>query len=218
MSDVFRQIADQFAAAAPLDLANFVLGVIGVWLMIRQRLAAFPVGLVAVSVQGILFYQQKYFADALLQVFFFVTLAWGWRHWVRDRGDAPELPVTRLTARGWLLTLGASVAVTAGWALTLGPWLGSVQPWRDAFIAAFSVTAQVLQVRKIFENWLLWIVVNVVAVQSYLSAVGAYTALLYLIYLGLAVAGLLAWRKAMASAVGRVTAPGDPGPGPQSAG
>ncbi len=197
MSDLLRHLATQFAEAALLDRANFVLGVIGVWLMIRRRLAAFPVGLVAVSVQGVLFYRQTYFADALLQVFFFVTLAWGWRLWVRDRGEAPELPVTRLSGRGWALMLIAGVAATAGWALTLGPWLGSVQPWRDAFIAAFSVAAQVLQVRRVFENWMIWIVVNTVAVQAYLSAVGAYTALLYLIYLGLAVAGLIAWRKAL---------------------
>ncbi len=99
MSDLLRHLATQFADASLLDRANFVLGVIGVWLMIRRRLAAFPVGLVAVSVQGVLFYRQTYFADALLQVFFFVTLAWGWRLWMRDRGEAPELPVTRIPSQ-----------------------------------------------------------------------------------------------------------------------
>jgi nicotinamide mononucleotide transporter len=68
-------------------------------------------------------------------------------------------------------------------------------PWRDAFIASFSVAAQVLQVRKNIENWPLWIVVNVVAIASYWSAELAYTAFLYAIYLGLAVLGWRAWRR-----------------------
>ena len=115
----------------------------------------------------------------------------------RDRGPAPELPVTRLSARGrgaWLL---AASAATVGWALLIGPWLQAVMPWRDAFIAAFSVAAQVLQVRKQIENWPLWVVVNLVAVASYATAALAYTAFLYALYLGLALAGWREWRRAM---------------------
>jgi nicotinamide mononucleotide transporter len=168
-----------------------------VWLMIRRSLWAFPVGLAAVTVQGVLFYQTHFPADATLQVFYFVTLAWGWRHWVRDRGTAPELPVTGLSTRGRVITLAAATAATVAWALTIGPWMHAAMPWRDAFIAAFSVAAQVLQVRKNIENWPLWIVVNLVAVASYGSAELAFTAFLYLIYLGLAVAGWREWRRAM---------------------
>jgi nicotinamide mononucleotide transporter len=73
-------------------------------------------------------------------------------------------------------------------------------PWRDAFIAAFSVAAQVLQVRKNLENWALWVVVNLVAVASYWSAELAFTACLYLVYLGLAFAGWWEWRKSFRAA------------------
>jgi len=70
-------------------------------------------------------------------------------------------------------------------------------PWRDAFIAAFSVAAQVLQARKNIENWPLWVVVNLVAIAAYWSADLAYTAFLYAVYLGLAVVGWVAWARAM---------------------
>ena len=93
---------------------------------------------------------------------------------------------------GIIALLVASVT-TVAWALTIGPWMNAAMPWRDAFIAAFSVAAQILQVRKNIENWPLWVVVNLVAVASYWSAELAFTAFLYLVYLGLAVAG---WRLA----------------------
>jgi nicotinamide mononucleotide transporter len=69
-------------------------------------------------------------------------------------------------------------------------------PWRDAFIAAFSVAAQVLQARKAIENWALWLVVNLVAITAYWTADLAYTALLYAVYFGLAVVGWRAWARA----------------------
>lgn len=200
MSAVWQNIRSGLTTASPLDQANLALGIIGVGLMIRRSLWAFPVGLGAVTVQGILFYQTHFPADAALQLFYFAALAWGWWHWVRDRGPAPELPVTRLSARGRALTiLGATVA-TAGWALTIGPWLKAAMPWRDAFIAAFSVAAQVLQVRKNIENWALWVVVNLVAVASYWSAELAFTAFLYAIYLLMALAGWWEWHKTFKAA------------------
>lgn len=186
--------------ATPLDQANLVLGLCGVGLMIRRSLWAFPVGLVAVSVQGVLFYRSQFPADALLQVFFFVTLAWGWWHWVKDRGAAPELPVTRLGALGRLAVFVCASIATAAWVLWVAPRIHSVMPWRDAFIAMFSVAAQVLQARKNIENWPVWTVVNLVAIASYWRAELAYTAFLYAIYLAMGLAGWLAWHRAMKGA------------------
>jgi len=197
LHEILRNIWAGLATATPLDQLNLALGVIGVWLMIRRTLWAFPVGLAAVSVQGVLFWQARFPADATLQAFYFAMLAWGWRHWVRDRGAAQELPILRLSARGWLLVLLGGGAATVLWALTIGRWMQAAMPWRDAFIAAFSVAAQWLQVRKNIENWLLWLVVNLVAIASYWNAALAYTAFLYAIYLGLGLAGWVEWHRTL---------------------
>ncbi len=200
MNGIVHNIWQGVATASPLDQANLVLGIVGVWLMIRRSLWAFPIGLVAVTVQGVLFWRSHFPADAALQVFYFWMLAWGWRHWVRDKGEAPELPITRLTTRARLITFGLAGAATAVWALTVGKWMGAAMPWRDAFIAWFSVAAQLLQVRKNLENWPLWVVVNLAAVVSYWSAELAYTAFLYAIYLVLGALGWIEWARAMKGA------------------
>lgn len=194
---ILRNIWAGLSSASLLDQINLVLGVVGVALMVKRKLWAFPVGLVAVTVQGVLFWRARFPADALLQVFFFVTLAWGWRHWVRDRGSAPELPVTTLSWRGRALVVASAAVAMAVWALTAGRWVGAVMPWRDAFIASFSVAAQILQARKQLENWPLWTAVNLVAIASYWSADLAYTAFLYAIYLVLGLLGWRAWWKAL---------------------
>ena len=203
MNEILRNIWTGLTSATALDQLNLALGVVGVWLMIRRRLAAFPVGLVAVTVQGVLFFRSRIYADAILQVFFFVALAWGWRHWVKDRGAAPELPVTRLGGRGCAVVALLATAATVVWALALVRWTDAVIPWRDAFVAAFSVAAQILQARKNVESWPAWVMVNAVAIPAYWSAALAYTAFLYLIYLGLAFEGWREWQRAVKGGVSR---------------
>jgi len=66
LNEAWQNIVQGLTTATPLDQANLVLGIIGVWLMIRRSLWAFPVGLVAVTVQGVLFFQSRYYADATL--------------------------------------------------------------------------------------------------------------------------------------------------------
>ncbi|MES1194645.1 MAG: nicotinamide mononucleotide transporter, partial [Opitutus sp.] len=68
MNEVWQNIRVGLTTASPLDQLNLVLGLLGVGLMIRRSLWAFPVGLAAVTVQGVLFYQSHFSADALLQV------------------------------------------------------------------------------------------------------------------------------------------------------
>ena len=197
MPAILHDIRLGLTTASPLDQVNLVLGIVGVWLMIRRSLWAFPVGLVAVSVQGVLFYRTRYYADATLQVFFFAALGYGWWHWVKDKGAAPELPVTRQTRGALLATIGLAGAGTVLWALVLRRYTDALMPFRDAFIAAFSVAAQVLQSRKQIENWPFWIVVNFVAVASYWLGGLYYTALLNAVYLVMAIGGWREWRRAM---------------------
>ena len=196
MGEIAQGIWAGLAGASLLDRVNLALGIAGVVLMVRRSLWAFPVGLVAVTVQGVLFFGAKFYADAALQIFFFGALGWGWWNWTRanDRGDGgrvKELPVTRLawSGRGWVGIL--VVMATVIWALAARRWTDAVMPWRDAFIAMAQVAGQVLQARKQIENWAFFTAANLVAIPAYFSAELAFTALLFGVYL---VLGLLGWR------------------------
>lgn len=194
---IFSDIFDGVMADGWLDPLNLFLGVAGVVLMIRRSLWAFPVGMLAVTVQGMLFWQWTFYADATLQIFFFGCLSYGWWHWLHPTGDTAELPVTTLGRRarmGWLL---AASVVTIGWGGWQANYTDAAMPFRDTFIASFSMASQVLQVRKQLENWIGWMLVNAVAVATYAAAGLVYTALLYAIFFGLALLGWRSWRRAL---------------------
>jgi nicotinamide mononucleotide transporter len=199
-NEILHNIWSGLAEASPLDRLNLALGVSGVWLMTRRSLWAFPVGLMAVTAQGVLFWRTKFYTDSALQVFFFTCLAYGWWHWTKHKGAAPELPVTRLAWRTRLIGLAGAGVLTVAWGRWLGANTDAPMPYRDAFIAAFSVLGQVWQVRKRVENWPVWALVNLVAVVSYWSATLAFTSFLYGVYLVLGLLGWIEWAKALRQA------------------
>ena len=197
METILRNIWLGLRTATLLDQINLLLGVLGVILMVRRTLWAFPVGLAAVTVQAVLFFRSRIYADAVLQGMFFVALAYGWWHWIHGRGNAPELPVTTLSWRNRLWTALAIAAASVAWALALKRWTDAIIPWRDASVAALQVGGQILQVRKKLENWALFTAANAIAIPAYFSADLAFTAFLFGIYLVLGIAGWRAWWRAL---------------------
>lgn len=180
------------------EIAGFLLGVVGVVLMIRQHLLAWPVGLVQVAIYAWVFYGSRLYSDAILQVIFFVLLVYGWIQWrrgVRDGQVRHELPVTSLTLSGKLICLGIGAVATGAWGEFMHRNTDAALPHWDAFILAFSMVAQWMQARKKIENWALWMAVNVVAIGVYFTKQLYLTAILYAVFLGLAVAGRLTWQR-----------------------
>ena len=180
------------------EIIGTVLGVIGVWLMIRQNVWTWPVGIVQVTVSAWVFYTAKLYSDAVLQVFFFVVQAYGWWHWVHASSNTRAvLPVTRLSARAIVVWVFLGAVASAAWGEMMRRNTDAELPHWDAFIFVFSVISQWLQARKQLENWAGWMIVNTVAVGVYWAKDLRLYAALYLVFLGLAVAGHIEWRRAL---------------------
>lgn len=195
MSELLHNIWAGITGASWLEQSATVLGLLGVWLTIRQSLWNFPVGLVQVTLSGIVFYEARLYADMKLQVFFFVVLAYGWWHWTRGGTETAPVRVTRLTRRGLAGCIVGAFAGTVLWGWYLRTHTDALMPYRDAFIASFSVLAQWLQARKKLENWATWILVNASAIVVYWLAGLHWFTVLYAVFLVMAVGGHYEWRK-----------------------
>lgn len=184
------------------EIIGTILGIIGVVLMIRQNVWGWPVGLVQVAVYAWVFFGAKLYSDAILQIFFFGIQAYGWWHWLRGTEDrhAP-LPVTRLRAAAVLGWIAAGAVATAVWGEFMHRTTDAALPHWDAFILMFSLISQWLQARKQLENWIGWMIVNVIAVGVYWVKDLRLTAGLYGIFFVLAVIGYGQWRRAMKGGV-----------------
>lgn len=200
MNEILRQIWSGLAAASALEQVATVLGFAGVWLMIRQHVWAFPVGLVQVAIFGWVCFGGRLYSETALQVMFFAALAYGWVHWTRGHDRAHPLPVTWLSAaaRGWW-TAGTLV-LWLGWGTVMHRGTDAALPYADGFVFAVSVASQWLQARKTMENWIGWMIANAVAVGVFWVKEYYWFAVLYAVFGLMAVAGFRAWRRSLPGA------------------
>lgn len=175
------------------------LGLVAVWLTVREKVAAWPIGAAMVALYVYIFASAKLYADAGLQVVYFVLQFYGWYQWLRGGTARSALQVSRAPTRVVLVCVGLGTAGTAGLGWLLAHHTDQALPYWDSGIAAFSLVAQWMLARKLIENWIFWFVIDIIAVGVYASRGLVATTLLYAVYIGLAVSGYRTWGAHLSS-------------------
>ncbi len=187
-----------------LELLGLASGLLCVWLLIRENVLTFPLGLIYAVITVVVVARAGLFADVLLNVYYVGMNGYGWYFWMRGGQQRRDADTTLLVAavprRQWLPLAAVIVLGTLfmGWYFATATQADL--PFPDSFTTVASFVAMWMSARKYIESWLLWFVIDVVQVVLYLVKSIPEYALLYLVYLGMAVAGWLAWRKHMVSA------------------
>lgn len=178
-----------------VEVTAFALALAMVGCNIREVHWGWPLAIASSVLYFFVFRDSKLYGDAALQIFFAVVALWGWFQWLRGkRGDGSALRVARLSRRGVVGTLAACAVLWPATGLFLKTYTDTDVPWWDAFPTAVSLVGQFLLGRKYIENWIVWIVVNIVSVGLF-AYKGLYlTMALYVIFIALSVVGWRAWR------------------------
>ena len=176
----------------PLELVSFILALLTVLLNIRQNHWAWLFSIAASATYAVVFFGARLYGDAGLQGVFIAASVWGWYLWLRGADGAP-LVVTRLPRGGWLWALLAWLLAFALLAGSLKAFTDTDVPFADGFLTAGSLVGQLLLARKKLENWYIWIAVDVLYVGLYVYKGLMLTAVLYAVFVALAVTGLRAW-------------------------
>jgi nicotinamide mononucleotide transporter len=178
------------------EVLGFATGLACVWLAAQKNVWNFPFGIANCALLLILFLDARLFADSGLQLVFIALNVRGWWQWARGV-ELREEPVTAASGRQLLRFTLYGLALSAALAAALAYARGSV-PVFDGLITGFSLLAQWLLNRKVLQNWLYWMAVDVVSIPVY-AYKGLYLiALLYLIFLLLCIEGYRVWRRQVA--------------------
>lgn len=183
-----------------LEALGFVFGVASVWLMTRENVWAWPLGLVNLAAYIVLFHEARLYADMGLQVVYVGLCLYGWHHWLRGGRDHGAPAVARAPRSALVLSMTLGTAGFFGLGTLLHALTDAALPFLDSALSAFSLVAQWLQTRKWVENWHVWLVVDAVYVGMYVSRRLYLTAALYAVFLVLAALGLRVWRARLAPA------------------
>jgi nicotinamide mononucleotide transporter len=164
-------------------------------LAIRQNAWCWFTSIVSSAIFLVIFARSGLPMQAWLQGFYIAMAVYGWRAWGRGVDQRGELPVSRrpLAWHAVAIALVCAVGLVNGaWAARSAP--GGVVPYLDSLTAWASVFTTWLVARKVLENWLYWIVIDLAAAVLYWSQGLALTALLFVAYALLAVRGYQEWQ------------------------
>lgn len=182
-----------------VEVIGFVSGGVAVWLTARQRISAWPVGLINVSAWGLLFLQSGLPADALLQVLYLALGIFGWWNWAHRGagGQSGSIAVTRLTKRSTQTCALALIALAATLYWFDSHFTTTDVPLADAVTTAISLVAVYLAARKVLESWWLWIIVDLLYIALYTHKELYLTAALQPLFIVMCIVGYKGWRKSL---------------------
>lgn len=178
-----------------LEASAAIIGFIATYLYMKQHLLAWPISLLMVTLYFVLFFQVHLYADMMTQFVFFILQLYGWYYWLYGGEDRTQCLISKLSLT-LACRLGAIVLVS-GVLLYIGLIYtpdAQMKAW-DALGAALSLVAQWMLGRKIIENWLAWLVADMIYLIMYLKLHLFFTATLYIGLIILAVFGYLSWEK-----------------------
>ncbi len=174
-------------ALAPTEAVAVVATAWSVWLLALNLAVGWWVGLVGVSAYGVVFVEQRLFAEVGLQVVYFVTSLQAIWIWLRGGERRAERPV-RHVPRAWVAPTAIALVASTGALVGLLTWARGAAPLLDALVTTLSLAAHVYLMLRLVESWHLWIAVDALAAPLYAWRGLYLSSALYVVL------GLLAWR------------------------
>ena len=203
-----------------IEAIGTVLGLLCIWYASQEKRFNFYFGLINVTLFAIIFYQIQLYANLLLQIFFWVMNVYGLYAWGRSSSEAENLKIRWLTLPQLALTIIGSLLAIALLALYINPFFNGLtiiavklmqlvvpnltlptlqadpDPLMDATVTVLSIVAMVQMTRKLVENWLLWVLIDLISIVLYAKQGVYFMALEYVLLTFIALNGSLAWIKA----------------------
>ena len=184
--------------AAP-EILSALLNVAYVVGMLRQRIWAWPAGLLGCLIGAWVMYQGALYAEVVLYLIYSAMAVYGWVTWSRLQNQSKSFVVKVFQGRRpWYFAMasGSVIAVTIGYVMS--EWTDNPRPYVDSAVFSFSVIATLWQIHKRLESWYLWIVINAVGVWLYLDRDLIYYMAYSVILFAMSVRGLREWRMMLA--------------------
>jgi len=188
---------NEFLTIHWLDILTTILGLFYIWLEYRASIWLWLFGIVMPALDIYLYWSHGLYGDAGMACYYTLAAVYGlavWK-WKKTSGGGESLPVTTMPRRLFLPVTACFLAVWAATYYILVAWTNSTVPLFDAFTNALSFVGLWALARKYVEQWLFWIVVDVVCCVLYVHKGIPFKAALYGLYVAIAVAGYFKWKK-----------------------
>lgn len=181
------------AKSSLVEILASIMGVMNVWLLSKEKVSNFIFGIITVILYLYIYYNTGLYALCVLAVFQIGFNIYGWYFWVKNAGEEDTVVTSGLTKRGSIIWLTIIIASWAVWGYVEINILHAQNAILDSLTAVLGLIAQYWLSKKLYENWILWIVSNIAFMIIYILN-GYYVMLiLVIIQLVLSISGLVEW-------------------------
>ena len=201
MSQIFESLFAQYASYQPLDITleitAVVFGLLSVWLAKKNHIGVFPTGMISTSIYVYLLLKWGLVGDMLINAYYFGMSVYGWVIWTHVNDQQQTTPISRINKQEWrylLLLFVGSLGFVYGIYQWFGLWNSSTAVI-DTLTTAIFFSGMWLMARRKIENWIFWIIGDIISVPLYLIKGFSFTSLQYLIFTFIAIYGYLEWKK-----------------------
>ncbi|PHM25267.1 nicotinamide riboside transporter PnuC [Xenorhabdus ehlersii] len=204
-----------------IEAIGTIAGLLCIWLASQEKIINYLFGLINVSLFAVIFFQIQLYASLILQIFFFAANIYGWYAWSRvNEQKQIELKIRWLNPKQMAVVAAVSifailimtfnidqvfgymakVVVLAlqgiGFNIIMPDLQPDAFPFWDSVMTVLSIVAMILMTRKYVENWLIWVIIDVISVVIYYYQGVLAMSLQYIILTGIALNGARLWIKA----------------------
>jgi nicotinamide mononucleotide transporter len=181
----------------PLESAAVLFGIVSVYLSVRENIGSWPTAIVNVTLYIFVFQRARLYADMALQVVYIGISLYGWYEWLHGGSGKSRLAVSRGTPRLAVALAGIGIVVAGLLGTLLARYTNAALPYLDAATTTTSLIAQWMMARKLLENWLVWVAVDVVYIGMFVYKSLVLTAGLYAVFLVLSLMGYFQWKRSL---------------------
>jgi nicotinamide mononucleotide transporter len=187
----------EFLSSQWLDILTTILGLIYIWLEYRAHIALWVIGVIMPALDIVLYWQHGLYGDAGMACYYTFATLYGFYVWkfVKTRKKKEPLPIIFMPRRQYLPTIVFFFVAWAAVYYVLITWTDSTVPLLDSFTNALSFVGLWALARKYVEQWVFWMVVDGVCTFLYIKKGIPFKAMLYGLYVVIAIAGYLKWRS-----------------------
>jgi nicotinamide mononucleotide transporter len=196
---IFAQYQDTPYHLIILEMVGVFFGFLSVWYSMRENILVFPTGIISTGLFVYILFIFGLLGDMLINAYYFLMSVYGWFMWTRKVDGSHFIPITITTAKEKLWTVVLFVATILFVVLvyvifdTLDNWTAYI----DTFTTAVFFVGMWLMAKKKLENWVYWIIGDVISVPLYFYKGLIFTSLQYLLFTIIAIFGYLAWKKSL---------------------
>ena len=185
-----------------LELTAIFFGLWSVWCAKKDNIWVFPTGLISTSIYAYLLWQWSLLGDSMINVYYFIMSIYGWYHWTRKKDDLDEFPISVMTSKEKSIAV-VIFTLTIFFVVIVYLYFDKFTSWYsyiDTFLTALFFVGMWLMAKRKIENWIFWIIGDILSIPLYFAKGYTFTSFQYIIFTIIAVYGYLEWKKILNSA------------------